>query len=318
MGPELADAASRPWHGLELRHLAALTAVIDEGSFHRAARQLGYSQSAVSQQVAALERAIGHRLVDRGAGEQIRLTKIGSIVHHHAKAINDHLSAAQADVARLTSKAAESLHLGVYQSVSAQLFPRILTEFVSASTVEVVLTETVGDVELFGLLERGELDLAFVALPTTTGPFEWTDLLRDRYVLVVRSESPMAAVGRSLTPEEVATLPLITFRDCRSTEYALASLRSTGAEPRVVFRSDDNEIVQGMVAAGLGAALIPSLAVSPHDDLVALDLDGFPPRITSIAWHRERSLSPACQLFIDVARRVSGSMPGAAVDTAAA
>jgi DNA-binding transcriptional LysR family regulator len=308
----LAEPGSRPWHGLELRHLAALTAVIEEGSFHRAARQLGYSQSAVSQQVAALERAIGHRLVDRGAGEQIGLTKIGSIVHHHAKAINDHLSAAQADVIRLTSKAAASLRLGVYQSVSAHLFPRILTEFVSSSSVEVALTETVGDLELFGLLERGDLELAFVVLPTTPGPFGWTDLLRDPYVLVVRGDSPLAAVGRPLTPEEVATLPLVTFRDCRSTEFALTSLRSTGAEPRVVFRSDDNEIVQGMVAAGLGAALIPSLAVSPHDDLVALDLDGFQPRVTSIAWHRERSLSPAAEAFIEVARRVAGSMPASA------
>jgi LysR family hydrogen peroxide-inducible transcriptional activator len=219
---------------------------------------------------------------------------------------------------RLTSKAAASLRLGVYQSVSAHLFPRILTEFVSASSVEVELTETVGDVELFGLLERGELELAFVVLPTTPGPFDWTDLLRDQYVLVVRNDSPLASVGRSLTPEEVAALPLITFRDCRSTEFALASLRSTGAEPRVVFRSDDNEIVQGMVAAGLGAGLIPSLAVSPHDDLVMLDLDGFPPRVTSIAWHRERSLSPAAELFIDVARRVSDSMPGSAADIAAA
>ncbi len=314
----MAEPSSRPWHGLELRHLAALTAVIEEGSFHRAARHLGYSQSAVSQQVAGLERAVGHRLIDRGAGERVRLTEIGSIILHHAKAINDHLSAAQADVARLTSKTAESLLLGVYQSVSATLFPRILTEFVSASSVEVVLTETVGDVELFGLLERGELELAFVVLPTAPGPFDWVDLLRDQYVLVVRNDSPLASLDRSLPPDEVATLPLICFRDCRSTEYALASLRSTGAEPRVVFRSDDNEIVQGMVVAGLGAALIPSLAVSPREDLVVLDLDGFPPRVTSIAWHRERSLSPAAKAFIEVARRVSGSMGGSPVDAAAA
>jgi len=314
----LAEPSSRPWHGLELRHLAALTAVIEEGSFHRAARRLGYSQSAVSQQVAALERAIGHRLIDRGAGERVRVTKIGSIVLHHAEAINGHLSAAQADVARLTSKAAASLRLGVYQSVSAHLFPRILTEFVSASSVEVMLTETVGDVELFGLLERGELELAFVVLPTAPGPFGWIDLFRDQYVLVVSTDSPLASTTESLMLEEVATLPLICFRDCRSTEFALASLRSTGAEPRVVFRSDDNEIVQGMVAAGLGAALIPSLAVSPREDLVALDLEGFPPRVTSIAWHRERSLSPAAEAFIDVARRVSSSMPESAADVAAA
>jgi DNA-binding transcriptional LysR family regulator len=314
----VAEPSSRPWHGLELRHLAALTAVIEEGSFHRAARRLGYSQSAVSQQVAALERATGHRLIDRGAGERVRVTKIGSIVLRHAEAINSHLSAAQADVERLTSSAADSLKLGVYQSVSAHLFPRILTEFVSASSVEVVLTETVGDIELFGLLERGELELAFVVLPATPGPFEWTDLLRDQYVLVVQNDSPLASVDRLLTVEDVATLPLICFRACRSTEYALASLRSTGAEPRVMFRSDDNEIVQGMVAAGLGAALIPSLAVSPHDDLVVLGLDGFPPRITSVAWHRDRSLSPAAGLFVDVARRVSGSMLGPPAGVAAA
>lgn len=318
--PATAEPNSRPWHGIELRHLAALAAVIEEGSFHRAAKRLGYSQPAVSQQIAALERAVGHRLIDRGVGERATLTEVGSIVLRHARTIDNHLAAAQADVARLTSSSGGTLQVGVYSSAGAHLIPGILSHYTSSSpAVDVELTETVADLELFALLERGELQLAFVVLPTRPGPFQWAELLRDPYVLVVRNDSPLARGGRPPSLKDLASLPLISFRDCRNTNQVLESLKSTGEEPHVVFRSNDNGIVHGMVSAGLGVALLPSLATVPDDDLMILDLGGlFPPRVTGIAWHLERSLEPAAEAFVDIARRISRSFPRCSMAASAA
>ena len=87
------------WLGVELRHLLALQAVAEEGSFGRAARSLGYTQSAISQQIAALERIVGQRLIDRPGGPRpVTLTDAGALLLTHARAINARLAAAQADL----------------------------------------------------------------------------------------------------------------------------------------------------------------------------------------------------------------------------
>src|ERR1700712_2418295 len=93
-----------PWLGVELRHLAALEAVAEEGSFGRAALKLGYTQSAISQQIATLERLVGEQLVDRPGGPRpIALTEAGRMLLRHARAIVARLKAAQADLAQLAA-----------------------------------------------------------------------------------------------------------------------------------------------------------------------------------------------------------------------
>src|SRR4030088_324722 len=100
------------WLGVELRHLAALQALALEGSFGRAAIRLGYTQSAVSQQIAALERAVGERLVERPGGPKpVTLTEAGRLLVGHADAIVARLSAAQADMAALHEGAAGTLRV---------------------------------------------------------------------------------------------------------------------------------------------------------------------------------------------------------------
>src|SRR5581483_10123196 len=96
------DRFSGGWHGVELRHLAALQALAQERSFGRAGRRLGYTQSAISQQIAALERAVGERLVERPGGPRpVTLTEAGRLLLRHADAIVARLQAAQADMAAL-------------------------------------------------------------------------------------------------------------------------------------------------------------------------------------------------------------------------
>jgi DNA-binding transcriptional LysR family regulator len=155
-------------------------------------------------------------------------------------------------------------------------------------------------------IERGELDLTFTMLPLPVGPFEFLELMRDPYVLVVKAGSPVADRTRPPTPREIAELPLIGNRSCRSIAAGMDYVRASGREPRVVFRSDDNGTVQGMAAAGMGAALVPRLTVDEADDRVeVIELsDRFPERIIGMAWHRDRHRTRAAEAFVDEARAV--------------
>jgi DNA-binding transcriptional LysR family regulator len=295
------------WPGLQIRHLAALTALAQEGSFGRAAERLGYTQSAISQQIAALERSVGQQLVERPGGTRpARLTPAGHLLEEHAEAILSRLSAARADLARLPPAGRAALHLGTYQSVGACILPVSLRRFTPEwPHVSILLTESNSDEDLLLLLERGQIDLSFAVLPLAEGPFEWVELMRDPYILIVPSDSPLADRSEPVRAADLAPLDLIGFRECRSVHAAEDQLMARGVLPRIVFRTNDNRTMHGLVAAGLGAALVPQLAYEPREEeIVALPLDAdlLPPRIVALAWHRDRHLDPEIEAFIEVVR----------------
>src|SRR5919106_922236 len=182
------------WLGIELRHFLALEAVASEGSFGKAAQSLGYTQSAVSQQIAALERITGQRLVERPGGPKpVSLTEAGRMLLKHADAIAARVAAAQADLTALSEGEAGTLRVGVFQSVGQRILPEVMRRFLrSWPQVKVTLTESADDTELLELVERGDLDLTFSDLPLVEGPFESVELLRDPYVLVVPADSQLA------------------------------------------------------------------------------------------------------------------------------
>src|SRR5262245_34406770 len=118
------------WLGVELRHLAALHAVAQEASFGRAAERLGYTQSAISQQIAALERIVGERLVERPGGPRpVSLTEAGRLLLRHADSIMARLAAAQADLTALSAGAAGTLRVGTWQSTGARILPVLMRRF---------------------------------------------------------------------------------------------------------------------------------------------------------------------------------------------
>jgi DNA-binding transcriptional LysR family regulator len=297
------------WLGVELRHLAALQAVAEEGSFGRAAVRLGYTQSAVSQQIATLERAVGERLVERPGGPRpVSLTEAGQLLLRHAESIMARLQAAQADLAALSSGAAGRLRVGTFQSVGAKVLPTVMRRFQETwPNVDIELRESHSDLELASCVERGELELSFVQLPIDNPTLETIELLRDPHVLVVPAGSELATRERPPTLREIADQPLIGFRACRSTEILADQLRTTGREPRFVFRSDDNGIVQGLAAAGVGVAVVPLLTVDENDASIELIRLGhrLAPRIVGIAWHKDRYHSAAARAFVETAQTVA-------------
>ena len=135
------------WLGVELRHFLALEAVPREGSFGKAATALGYTQSAVSQQIATLERIVGHRLIERPGGPKpVSLTEAGDLLLTHAGAISARIAAAQADLTALAEGQAGTLRVGVFQSVGQRILPEVMRRFVADwPQVTVTLTESADD-----------------------------------------------------------------------------------------------------------------------------------------------------------------------------
>lgn len=297
------------WLGVELRHLAALEAVSREGSFGRAATALGYTQSAVSQQIATLERIVGEKLIERPGGPKpVSLTEAGRLLLRHAEAIVARIAAAQADLTALHDGEAGTLRVGIYQSIGQRILPELMRRYAAAwPLVDVTLTESASDEELLQLVERGELDLTFADLPLIEGPFEFVELLRDPWLLVVPADSPLADRAAPPSLREIAELDLIGFRQCRSMTQLETALRR---RIEFVFRSDHNGTVQGLVGAGVGAALLPSLAVDPNDEATRqIELGAnVAPRLIAVAWHRDRYRSPAAGAFTELATEVCAEL----------
>ena len=303
------------WLGLDLRHLVALKTIADEGSFGRAAERLGYTQSAVSQQIAALERIVGLRLIERPGGPRaISLTEAGRILLRHAEAIQARLLAARADMAALEAGDAGRLRVGTFQSVGARIIPTLLRRFSdSHPDVEIVLRESQDESELLEMIERGELDLTFWTLPVAPGPYETVELLTDPYVLVVPAGSPLASLKRTPTLKEIGLQPLIGFNRCSAMDQVESHLTSTGRAPNIVFRSDNNGTVQGLVGAGVGLSVSPRLTVDEDDPSIeVIDLQGrIPPRVIGLVWHSDRHRSPAADAFTASAVTVCGELSAA-------
>lgn len=290
------------WLGVELRHFAALQAVASAGSFGRAAERLGYTQSAVSQQIATLERIVGEKLVERPGGSRpVSLTEAGQLLLRHADSIVARLQAAQADLQALRAGEAGTLRVGTFQSAGARLLPEIMRRFTAQWPLIEVMLDEHDDEVIADALERGELDVGFLLLPIGDAPLDTVELLRDPYVLVVAAGSPLAEGPPSL--QEIARQPLVGFRTGLSTDPIEAAFRAARVEPRWAFRSNDNQTVQGLVAAGMGSAIVPLLTVDTGDPrIVTVDLgEAVEPRVIGIGRHRDRYASPAARAFIDTA-----------------
>src|SRR5579862_910245 len=234
----IAIMSANEWLGIELRHFAALEAVARTRSFGAAARELGYTQSAVSQQIAQLERIVGQRLFDRPGGpRRIEPTEAGLLLLRHADAIVARIDAARADMTALAEGAAGTLRVGIFQSVGARLLPALVRRFRAEwPRVGVRVREESDAAELIHLLEHGELDLTFADLPLPEGPFEWAELLQDPYVLLVSARSELAELETAPSLREVGKLALLGRR---STDEPERHLAGRVPELNVVFRTDE-------------------------------------------------------------------------------
>jgi len=295
---------------LETRHLIALVAVAEERTFGRAAGRLGYTQSAISQQIAALERVLGAPLFDRPGGPRpVELTPLGALLADHARDILARLDMAASDVRRFQAGVLGRLDIGTFQSTSTALLPTILGRLRAAHPhVEPHLLESDDHVDLMRRVVDGELDVSF-ALHDSPDQIEVVELFTDPFVVLAR---PDEVDDEAVPVTQLAAAPLIGQQDNECQRQIDDGLRAAGCDPAYVFRTGDNSAVAAMVRAGMGMAVLPLLAVDTSDPRLAVRLldPPIPPRRIGVAWRRGRTLSPAAEQFIAIARDVAVELAG--------
>ena len=309
------------WSGLELRHLLALQAVHEHGSFHRAAAHLDYTQSGISQQIRALEGIVGERLLERPGGSRpVRLTASGEVVLRHARAVFSQVTAAQADLVALSAGSSGTLRVGAFQSVGAVILPPLMRRLALAHpALRVELTQTTSDDELYKRLAEAELDVGFTMLPAPPGPFAACEIFEDPFVAVAAHGSELLASRRRLSFTDLAALPLVTAQTCRSIGDLTVQARERGIEPNVVYRTDDNGTLLGLVAGGDVVGLAPKLVARTANgsvQTVALD-ELIPPRRVALTWRADGARSAAREVFVAEVERACATV-GLRTDPAAA
>jgi molybdate transport repressor ModE-like protein len=247
---------------IEARHLRVLRAVAATGSFSAAARELGCTQPAVSQQMKALEASAGTTLLIR-TGREMRLTQAGEALVRHASGILAGLTAAEEEVAAIAGLRAGRVRLVSFPSGSSTLVPGALAALRAAhpgTRVSLVEAEPPRSVEM---LREGDCDIALAFRYGASGA-EWDDLvvrplLTDRLIGLVPEGhrlSRSAAVDIAELAEEswIAGCP-------RCRRQLVEVCEASGFTPRIDFATDDYPAVIGLVGAGLGVAVLPELAI---------------------------------------------------------
>lgn len=291
---------------VEIRGLRALVAVADFGSFRAAAAELGYTQSAISHQVAELERALGAALFDRPGGRgAVSLTRAGEAAYLHARRLFGELHALDASVQATLRGERTVVRVGVFQTAAAELLPaalRVLRE--EWPGVEVVLSETDDNPRLIEWLAAGRLDLALTINQAPDDRVELIRLYEDPWVILTRRDSELASVSpASFELLDGADVVAWTSRWAIQGELE-AAWRRRGIRPHVVYRTDDNLALQRLVAAGLGHACVGRLAAERAIDPSLTWLappDVLTPRTVALCHPRRRDL-------VDAARALSGAL----------
>ncbi|MFE9255076.1 LysR family transcriptional regulator [Streptomyces sp. NPDC006879] len=252
---------------IEARHLRILRAVAATGSFSAAARELGCTQPAVSQQMKALEQSAGTTLLIR-TGREMRLTEAGEALVRHAAGILAGLTAAEEEVAAIAGLRAGRVRLVSFPSGSSTLVPTALAALRRdhpGTRVSLVEAEPPRSVEM---LREGDCDVALAFRYASTGPAaapgEWDDLVV-RPVLTDRLVGLVPEGHRLADAETVAMADLAGeswIAGCpRCRRHLVEVCEAVGFTPRIDFATDDYPAVVGLVGAGLGVAVLPELAV---------------------------------------------------------
>jgi DNA-binding transcriptional LysR family regulator len=287
--------------------LRVMRAIADEGSFTGAALSLGYSQPAISQMVRRLEQRTGTVLVER-VGRNVRLTEAGQVLARHAVGVLSALDAAEEEVAAIAGLRAGRVRLMAFPSSSATLVPRALA-LVKKRFPEVKVTFTEAEPpESLAALRAGECDLAvaFAYEGTDLGRgeedldmFVTHKLMDDEVRLAVPRSHPMATaeVGElaALSQESwIAGCPR-----CRGHLLQLCS--KAGFIPNVSFETEDYVAVLGLVAEGLGVALIPDLILrsASHPDVVTLPMQPASRRAVHVVTTSDLQRVPAVKATLD-------------------
>ncbi len=295
---------------LSVPRLKILREVVASGSFSAAADSLSYTQSAVSQAIAALEAETGTVLLERDR-RGVRPTAAGAALIEHAEGIISRLEAAEDEVAAIADGRRGRLRIASFPTAGATLIPLAVATFRDAHPeVELSLAEGEPE-EIAPRLRAGDFDLALLFEFVGGGRrlvsgAQRVELLDDPMRLALPAGHPLAE-KRNLKLEDLRGEAWVqTSAASPCARHVVRSCLAAGFEPTISFESDDYQTVQGLVAAGVGVALIPRLALtSVRSDIVVRELGRRGPvRKVLAGTHRGRG-SPPAEAMLDVLRTVS-------------
>jgi DNA-binding transcriptional LysR family regulator len=319
---------------LDVRRLKVLCEVARHGSFSSAADALGYTQPAISRQIATLEAETGTVLVRR-APQGAVLTDAGRLLVERTEAILAQLNSIEVELQALAGLEGGTLRLATFASAAASIIPLAIAEFRERHPAVEVTIKMADPAESLPLLRAGELDLAISHDPLmvreadteTRGAvlelpgerrrqeggtdgfsgLELVPLFEDPMYVAMPAGHPLAdhsPLGLARFAEE--PWMLATSDTCPDSRLFLRACHAAGFEPRIAFQNDDYPAILGFVAAGVGVALVPDMvARGVRDDVVVRELDPAPPPRPIMAAVPAGYRSPAAQAMIDVLQSLS-------------
>jgi DNA-binding transcriptional LysR family regulator len=293
---------------LDIRRMRVLQEVIERGSFSAAADSMHLSQSAVSQQIAVLEREVGIPLLQR-TSEGPKLTAAGEALMSHGDAVMCRLEEAERELAQIAGLEGGRLRLASFPTASATLMTRALSIFRERfPNIELSFTEQEPE-DSFPTLKRGNLDLSVVF----DYPDFALDFARDVEAELIYEESMRVALppGHPLAGTKSVRIEDLADEDwlcgelpssCR--DQVLQICRDAGFEPRISFQSEEYEVIKGFVAAGLGVTILPELA-GDHPGIELRPVRGQKPvrRVWAVTRESE-SRAPAAAEMLGILREV--------------
>ncbi|MDR7167007.1 DNA-binding transcriptional LysR family regulator [Nocardia kruczakiae] len=285
---------------MELQQMRYVVAVAETNSFTRAAERCLVVQSALSHQIARLERELGAKLFER-TSRRVRLTPAGVAFLPAARQCLDAAERAAAEVAAAVGEIRGRLAVGLIPTVAAVDVPDALREFRGRYPhVRISLRVGASD-DLAEQVRDGALDIAFLGLPTTATPqgVAVRELARDRLVAVVAPDHPLAAEPavdlRRLSAEVFVDLPAGTAGRIQSDQAFAAA----GLDREVAFEVTTADYIGRLVGPGLAVAMLPAAYAPQLTGVATVDVSDAPARVEYVVWSRTTG-TPAAAAFLDI------------------
>jgi DNA-binding transcriptional LysR family regulator len=295
---------------LNVQRLRVLREVLAQGSFSEAASALNYTQSAVSQAIARLESEAGVPLLERDR-RGVRPTAAGTRLADHAGRILTQLDAAEAELGAIAGISGGELRMASFPTAGATLMPLAIAEF-RAAHPDVALSLVEGEPEeLTPRLREGEFDLALLFEFEGSGELgpglRSAPLFEDAMKLALPKGHRLAREQRIALDELSDEAWVQTSEASACARHVVRISRAAGFEPRVSFESDDYLTVQGLVASGVGVALIPQLALSQavSYDIAVRELHPAPVRHVVVGTRGAGVSLPAAGAMLEILRETA-------------
>ncbi|WP_280352006.1 LysR family transcriptional regulator [Nocardia abscessus] len=282
-----------------LQQMRYVVAVAETNSFTRAAERCLVVQSALSHQIARLERELGARLFER-TSRRVRLTPAGAAFLPAARQCLDAAERAAAEVAAAVGQVRGRLAVGLIPTVAAVDIPEALRDFRGRYPHVRISLRVGASEELIEKVEQGAIDVAFLGLPTTARPrgVAAHELARDRLVAVVAPDHPLAGEPtvdlRRLCSEVFVDLPAGTAGRLQSDQ----AFEAAGLARDVAFEVTSADYIARLVRPGLAVAMLPSAYAPQLEGVVTIEVADAPARVEYVIWSRSRP--PAATAFLAI------------------